>query len=97
VGFEIQAASLPVSTAAREAGRALGADPLQWALNGGEDYQLLFTAPPSRAGLVTRQMPRLTGTTPRLIGRAVARQKGVTLVKGGKSIPLKPRGWDHFR
>jgi len=67
---------------------------LAQALHGGEDYELLFTAP---AGA---RMPRaIAGVAITRIGRVGKARKGVppmTLVTGGVRRPLEPRGWEHF-
>lgn len=46
VGAEIDVDRLPLSDELRAYCRRFGADPLDFALNGGEDYELLFTASP---------------------------------------------------
>ncbi|GAA1032305.1 MULTISPECIES: thiamine-phosphate kinase [Amycolatopsis] len=46
VGLDVQTALLEVSTRLKEVGSALGADPLQWVLTGGEDHALVATFPP---------------------------------------------------
>jgi len=57
-------------------------------LNGGEDYELLFTAPaelPDRiANLPVHRIGRIEGG------------EGAFLEIGGELKPLEPRGWDHF-
>ena len=84
VAAEIDAALLPVDAGAN----------LEQALNGGEDYELLFTAP---AG---ERVPKaVAGVAVTRIGRMVRRRPGqvqVTLVAGESSAPLEPRGWEHF-
>jgi len=64
------------------------------ALNGGEDYELLFTAPASK------RMPRsIAGIAITQIGRMVkgrAGQPAVTLLTDHGLEPLKPHGWEHF-
>ena len=40
---------LPLSPAVREAARAFGRDPYDWATGGGEDYELLLTCEPAAA------------------------------------------------
>ncbi|WP_020661824.1 thiamine-phosphate kinase [Amycolatopsis benzoatilytica] len=46
VGLDVQTSLLDVSSRLQEVGRALGADPLQWVLTGGEDHALAATFPP---------------------------------------------------
>jgi thiamine-monophosphate kinase len=60
------------------------------ALHGGEDYELLFTAPPKKA------IPaKIAGVPLTLIGQITAR-RGIRLVSGGRTRPLRPQGWEHF-
>lgn len=84
VAAEIEAASLPLSPGAT----------LAQALNGGEDYELLFTARPAT------KMPRsLAGVRITRIGKILQARKGrptVTLVEGNKKTPLIAQGWEHF-
>jgi thiamine-monophosphate kinase len=67
--------------------RALGRDPLDLALSGGEDYVLLFALPagerpPARFGCTT-------------IGRCTA-GRGIFLQEGRRRRRLTASGWDHF-
>lgn len=43
VGFKIDGSSVPLANGFREAAGEIGADPLELALTGGEDYELVFT------------------------------------------------------
>jgi thiamine-monophosphate kinase len=65
------------------------------ALNGGEDYELLFTAAAKTA------MPaKLRGVAVHAIGRManLGREPRVAIRTGdGKTAPLEPQGWEHFR
>jgi len=54
VGAELNAASLPLSSACRAFAAAQGASGLRLALQGGEDYELLFTVPASAQARVER-------------------------------------------
>ena len=65
---------------------------LDLALHGGEDYELLFTAP------ARQQVPkRIAGIPIHWIGR-VQSGSGIVLVdENGKRRRLKPGGWEHFR
>ena len=86
VGAEVEEAALPVHPL------AAGARGLEFALNGGEDYELLFSA---AAGV---KVPRsLAGVAITRIGRLV-RGKAVTLVRAdGRRERLEAGGWEHFR
>jgi thiamine-monophosphate kinase len=81
---EVDAAALPVHPAAS----------LAQALHGGEDYELLFTAPPAI------RLPRaIAGVPVTRIGRMVRLLSGrppVTLLTPQGPQPLKPHGWEHF-
>lgn len=68
-----------------------GPQGLQFALHGGEDYELLFTASPRR-----RVPKTIAGVAVTRIG-AITRNKGMKLVhSAGDSETLEPRGWEHF-
>ena len=59
VGARIDVDALPVERRhARPSPRRSGRDPLRWALSGGEDYELLFTAAADRADEVARRRDR---------------------------------------
>jgi thiamine-monophosphate kinase len=84
VAAEIDADLLPVHPAAT----------LEQALNGGEDYELLFTAQESA------RVPRaIAGVPLTRIGRIVKRGRGratITMRNAAGSISLIPAGWQHF-
>ena len=68
-----------------------GAQALQFALHGGDDYELLFTASPRR------KMPKtIAGVAVTRIGE-ITGGKGMSLVRSsGESEALEPHGWEHF-
>ena len=84
VSAEVNAAALPFHPTAT----------LIDALNGGEDYELLFTASP------TVRIPKsISGVAVTRIGRILPIRKGrppVMLVTAEGKEPLTPRGWEHF-
>jgi thiamine-monophosphate kinase len=89
VGAEIIAESIPrarVGKPAREVD-------LEFALHGGEDYELLFAAPRGR-----RVPSTIAGVPITEIGR-IRREPWVFLTshETGVGRELKPRGWEHFR
>jgi thiamine-monophosphate kinase len=84
VAAELDSAAIPLGPGAI----------LDQALNGGEDYELLFTAPPGR-----RVPARIAGVPLTHIGRIVRPRRGrpaMTLLTPTGSRPLEPRGWQHF-
>jgi thiamine-monophosphate kinase len=88
VGAEIEAEAIPRAQLGLKLGKKRVA--LEFALNGGDDYELLFTSskpiPPEVAGVrVTR------------IGRTT-RSAGMRLIGAdGESKRLKAQGWEHFK
>ncbi len=84
VAAEMEAGLLPVHAGATR----------EQALNGGEDYELLFTAPEK-----VRIPATIAGVAVTCIGRIMRRRAGrapVTLVDGRERLPLAARGWQHF-
>lgn len=63
---------------------------LEAALHGGDDYELLFTAP-ERAAIPNQ----IAGVSAKKIGRITSGQKMVLLAGAGIKV-LKPQGWQHF-
>jgi thiamine-monophosphate kinase len=89
VGAEIIAESIPRASVGKPAREV----DLEFALHGGEDYELLFTSPRSQ------QVPsRIAGVPIRQIGH-ITRGRRVILIseKSGVGYELEPRGWEHFR
>ena len=90
VGAQLEVERLPISAVARSVPDALNA-----ALTGGDDYELLFTAPPEAAArvaaLATAEVP-LTR-----IGVVTAAPGVVVLDRDGRPLSTAPRGgWQHF-
>src|SRR5262249_5603824 len=96
VGARVDVDTLPVSDATRAVARALGVDPLGWALSGGEDYELLFTAAPERAADRARRVTEPSGTPVHRIGEARPRDEGLRFLdRSGRAHAVRP-GFDHF-
>jgi thiamine-monophosphate kinase len=84
VAAEIDPALLPVHP---------GAAP-DFALHGGDDYELLFTARPG-----TRIPKKIAGVAITRIGKMLPARAGrtpVTVLGARGPKPLKPQGWEHF-
>ena len=88
VGAEIEEESIPrarVGKPAREVDFGI-------ALHGGEDYELLFTAPAGK-----RIPAQIAGVGLSCIGRITRGQTILLLNPHGVGYELVPRGWEHFR
>jgi len=96
-GALIHREAIPVGQAARSWARAARRDPLDLALHGGEDYEILFTVPRRRERLLA-SWPLRDGTGPLLLGRIRARREGVRLADpDGGTLGLDAAGYDPFR
>jgi thiamine-monophosphate kinase len=90
-GAYIEEAKVPIHPDAEELALEFKINPITCALNGGEDYELLFTIDPSDLELV-KTMPDIF-----LIGDILEPGEGITLhTTGGKIVPLEAQGWKHF-
>jgi len=88
VGAEILEQALPKASIERPA----HAVDLRFALHGGEDYELLFTAPRGK-----RIPSRIAGVDITQIGQIKRTNKIVMINQQGTARELRPQGWEHFR
>ena len=100
VGARLRARDLPGVAALAEAARLVGADAENWAIGGGEDYELLFTADADAHDQV-QDLGRRCGLSLSPVGTVVAGE-GVTLIRPGadgviEEIAVAYQGFDHFR
>jgi thiamine-monophosphate kinase len=97
VGAKIYASKIPTAVIPAIAARNLGnrnLAPLQLALHGGEDYELLFTVSPRQA----KKLHRAPGASTLTAIGEITRGHQLTLIApDGRAKPLKLRGWDPFR
>jgi thiamine-monophosphate kinase len=94
IGADIEAESIPLSAAARA---CLGAPAygLDIVIGGGDDYELLFTAPPGKAGGVIQAAEKSACAVTR-IGRANAKNRVRFTAADGQEMAIKNPGWAHF-
>jgi thiamine-monophosphate kinase len=96
VGARIQGAAVPVAPGLTAVAARLERDPLELALTGGEDYQLLFTSPPPQAEALGRAFSQAGLAPPLPLGEIVAGQ-GVLLLTAEGERDISGKGYDHFR
>ncbi len=98
VGARLFAQNLPIAGANRSLAQAARGNELYFGLHGGEDYELLFTAPPAQAAALAAKIPDLAGTPVSIIGEIRPEAEGMQLaLPDGRVQPLHARGWDHFK
>jgi thiamine-monophosphate kinase len=91
----VDEAAVPIDDAARSLAERRGGHPLDLALHGGEDYQLLLAAPP-------QAVPRLREIAAGLkvsltaIGGFTEGEPALSLRTGTGDAPLVPRSHEHF-
>jgi thiamine-monophosphate kinase len=96
VGVEIDLPALPMSTPLRRYAEAIRRDPIDVALGGGEDFELLVTIPPKNLARAQRLAEPDGPLT--VIGRVTSARQGLRVIDtGGRSRPLPRVGYEHFR
>jgi thiamine-monophosphate kinase len=93
VGALIHSALLPIDEQVVELCGRRALDPLQLALHGGEDFELLFTVP---AEAVAKLPRRVDGVGITKIGEVLDVAEGVKISEGSRTWELRPGGWKHF-
>lgn len=91
VGFSIYEDKLPIDKQTFDTAVEFNIDPITAVLNGGEDYELLFTISQKDHDKLEKH-PDI-----HFIGHAQKLEKGNFLVtKNQNAVPLKAQGWDHL-
>jgi thiamine-monophosphate kinase len=89
VGVVLYEEKIPIHDAARKAAFKFGLDPTVCALNGGEDYELLFTIKQEDYNKI------VTSEDISVIGYITEQEKGCKIItKGGSSHELYAQGWN---
>jgi thiamine-monophosphate kinase len=96
VGARLTTEDLPIPPGVRAVAQLVGRDPVELALQGGEDYQLLFTCAPDRAPHLPAVFARAGLISPSRIGVIVSGEE-VLLITGEKEKMISGEGFDHFR
>src|SRR3989440_10197438 len=78
VGARVDLAHLPLSPEFHIVKEGTCRDPFQWALHGGEDYELLFTVSPGNERRVIETVQSATGTPVTVIGSILPAGEGMT-------------------
>ncbi len=95
-GAEVAAERLPIAPGVKQVAALAGREPWELALAGGEDYQLLFTAPPEAAAALEAEFGAAGLPPPTVIGRIIP-GGGVFLDTAGGRREISGAGFDHFQ
>ncbi|MEK7747469.1 MAG: thiamine-phosphate kinase [Nitrospirota bacterium] len=97
VGVELEEDKIPISASLKLYGQLAGVNTMAYALNGGEDYELLFSVPKNRIKKLNALIQKGTlFATP--IGRLTEKIKGLLVKKeDGTTYKLQRLGYDHCK
>ena len=92
VGFRLYESKIPMDPLTMTTADELNLNPVMCALNGGEDFELLFTMPAADYDKI-KNHPDFT-----IIGHVTTLEEGNYLVAAGSNelIALNAQGWDAF-
>ena len=90
LGAEIVSDRIPLHPDVHQAGVLLGVDPVLFALQGGEDYELLFTTSPEKAKLIDKH----TSGCYRI--GVITQEKELALIHPDGQRSSMPGGYNHF-
>jgi thiamine-monophosphate kinase len=94
-GALLRAASIPMSEELGRLAPEVSQDPLDWALHGGEDYELLFTASAVHQQEIISLTTKVSGSPAVKIG-TITHEDGIWLEGDEGRQPLKRGGYVHF-
>jgi thiamine-monophosphate kinase len=91
VGCQLYEEKIPIDPQTYQTSMDFNTNPTVSALNGGEDYELLFTINQKDYEKIKND-PNLT-----VIGHITKKSQGINLIgNGNTSTPLQAQGWNHF-
>jgi thiamine-monophosphate kinase len=97
VGVRVWEDQIPLSRLYRKWIHSFSKDPFRFALSGGEDYELLFTAPPERRERISSIARSLSIPITR-IGEILPIKEGLHIIKkNGRDDSPSRLGFEHFR
>ena len=90
-GAELCLENIPLSRALKNICAKYGLGrPYNYALNGGEDYELVFTARPKDFNIIKKLIP-----SAKIVGK-ITREKGLKYYLNGKKQDIAKTGFEHF-
>jgi thiamine-monophosphate kinase len=93
VGARVYLDKIPISDEMKKVAEIMELDPIHLATSGGEDYELLFTAPPEIKFEIRNSKFEILKTT--CIGEIIEKER-VVVDKTGRELLMKAEGYQHF-
>jgi thiamine-monophosphate kinase len=93
VGFRVDV--LPVAAEAEQFAKLHGLDPVELALYGGEEYELVVTIKPELWHAAKKAVENVGGELVKI--GLVTKEPHVLLLHDRKSVVVEARGWEHFK
>jgi len=91
-GCTIYEEKIPIDQSTFDTARSFNIDPTTCAMNGGEDYELLFTIDLSQYETI-KNIPEIT-----VIGHITEAKEGINLItRSGQMVGIQAQGWDHLK
>ena len=97
VGARLFADKIPVSQELMDFCTRFNFNPIDYALDGGEDYTLLCTITPQSANQIANAFEKEFKRRLFKIGEITAEKQLMLVYPDAKTKPIIPTGWDHFK
>ncbi|MFP4470557.1 MAG: thiamine-phosphate kinase [Bacteroidales bacterium] len=92
LGCEVYEKQIPIDQHTYDTALSFKMDPTTYAMNGGEDYELLFTIRPEDHDKI-KEMAEIS-----VIGHMTDKNAGINLItSSGPVVEIKAQGWDHLK
>jgi len=92
LGCTIYEDKIPIDQKTYDTARSFKMDPTTYAMNGGEDYELLFTIPGEHYEKF-KNLPDIS-----VIGHMTHKSNGINLITKNNAVAeIKAQGWDHMK
>ncbi|MBW2601499.1 MAG: hypothetical protein JRD47_06180 [Deltaproteobacteria bacterium] len=89
--------AMPISDSLRKLGKEISKNPLTWALHGGKDYDLLFTASPSDQEKIAALTTDFSGTAAAQIGTITEGSDDIWIETETSQGNIVSGGYSHFK
>lgn len=94
VGAELDLKAIPITPSLRRYALQSGRNAVEYALRGGEDYELLFSVPQNK---IRKLEPYLQERLIRATRIGTITGRGLSARSDGKLQKIEPQGYDHFK